>query len=63
MDFLGTLIVLFLVIAGFLGFLFLMIFFPEWVGITGKSAEKTNAEHVEGAEVDDSDVFSNRRRR
>lgn len=51
-------IVLFLLFAGFGGYLLLMIFYPEWVGITGKAAHKTLAEHQEGSKVDDRDIFS-----
>jgi hypothetical protein len=47
-----------LVIAGFAAYLFLMLFYPEWVGITGKSARQTMSEHEEGSHVDDSDPFS-----
>lgn len=41
-----------LVGAGFASYVFLMIYFPEWVGITGKAG------HKEGCVVDDSDPFS-----
>lgn len=50
-------IVIILVGLGFGSYLFLMLFYPEWVGITGDSARKTMAEHQEGSEVDDSDFF------
>lgn len=53
----GILLVVFLVFAGFGGYIYLMIRHPEWVGITGDSARKTIAEHQEGSEVDDSDFF------
>jgi hypothetical protein len=46
-----------LVVAGFGSYIFLMIFYPEWVGITGKAAHKTKDEHKEGSTVDDSDFF------
>ena len=39
-----------------------MIWYPEWVGITGKSAHETLAEHQEGAPVDDSDIFAGERK-
>lgn len=51
-------IVLILVALGFGSYIFLMIFYPEWVGITGKAAHKTLSEHREGSNVDDSDIFS-----
>ena len=51
-------IVLFLLFGGFGGYLLLMIFYPEWVGITGKAAHKTLAEHQEGSQVNDNDLFS-----
>lgn len=55
----GTIaIVLILVALGFGSYIFLMIFYPEWVGITGKAAHKTLSEHQEGSKVDDSDIFS-----
>lgn len=46
-----------LVTFGFVTYVILMLFFPEWVGITGKEAKKTLAEHQEGAPVDDADFF------
>ncbi|MGE0763695.1 MAG: hypothetical protein AB7N80_10495 [Bdellovibrionales bacterium] len=51
----------FLIIMGFGSYLFLMIFFPEWVGITGPSAKKTIAEHQKGSQVDDSDFFDSKK--
>ena len=51
-------IAVFLIVAGLASYLFLMIFFPEWVGITGKSAKRTLDEHVEGSEAKDSEWFS-----
>jgi len=51
-------IVLTLLFFGFGGYIFLMIFYPEWVGITGKAARKTMSEHEEGSQVDDRDIFS-----
>lgn len=49
---------IFLVAFGFGTYIFLMIFYPEWVGITGREARKTMDEHREGSKVDDSDPFS-----
>jgi hypothetical protein len=54
---LSIVIVLLLVGLGFGGYLFLMLFYPEWVGITGDAARKTMAEHEEGSKADDSDFF------
>lgn len=53
-----VIIILVLLFLGFGGYIFLMIFFPEWVGITGKAAHKTMDEHREGSQVDDRDIFS-----
>ena len=47
-----------LVVLGFAAYIYLMLFHPEWVGITGKAAHKTISEHQEGSTVDDSDPFS-----
>jgi hypothetical protein len=47
-----------LVAFGFATYIFLMLFYPEWVGITGKAALKNLSEHQEGSTVDDSDPFS-----
>lgn len=47
-----------LVTFGFATYIFLMLFYPEWVGITGKEALKNISEHQEGSNVDDSDPFS-----
>lgn len=55
---LAVVLMLLLVFAGTCGYFFLMFFYPEWVGITGKSAHQTLSEHVEGTQVDDSDPFS-----
>jgi hypothetical protein len=54
----AVVLMLFLVFSGVGGYVFLMIFFPEWVGITGKSAHQTLSDHREGTRVDDSDPFS-----
>jgi hypothetical protein len=51
-------LILFLLFAGFGTYILLMIFFPEWVGITGKEALRTMNEHSEGAVVDDRDIYS-----
>jgi len=58
METAGILLVIFLVVAGFGTYVYLMIYHPEWVGITGKEAHKTLGEHVEGSSVDDSDFFA-----
>ena len=58
MDTAGIILVLVLLGLGFGGYIFLMLFFPEWVGITGQSAKKTIAEHQEGSQADDRDPFS-----
>ncbi len=57
METAGILLVIFLVAAGFSAYIYLMIYHPEWVGITGKEALKTIEESKEGSEVDDSDFF------
>ena len=49
-----------LVAGGFAVYIYLMLFHPEWVGITGKEAHKTMDEHKEGSQVDDSDFFEKR---
>jgi hypothetical protein len=36
---------------------YLLLFHPEWIGITGKSAHKTLDEHKEGSKVDDKDIL------
>jgi hypothetical protein len=58
MEYLAPIMVICLVISGIGAYLLLMIFYPEWVGISGKSADKTLQEHQEGSVVDDSDIFS-----
>ena len=50
--------ILFLVGGGVLIYILLMIFYPEWVGISGKSSRDTEEEHREGGVSDDSDFFS-----
>lgn len=51
-------LILFLLFAGFGTYIVLMIFFPEWVGITGKEALRTMSEHQEGSVVDDRDIYT-----
>jgi len=64
MDMTATaIVVVTLVVLGFGTYLFLMIFYPEWVGITGKEALKNMREHEEGSQVDDSDIFSSENKR
>lgn len=59
MDMTATaIVVITLVGLGFGAYIFLMIFYPEWVGITGEEALKNMHEHQEGSHVDDSDPFS-----
>jgi hypothetical protein len=63
MDMTATaIVVVTLVVLGFGAYLFLMIFYPEWVGITGEDALKNMREHEEGSKVDDSDIFSSERK-
>lgn len=50
-------IAVFLIVISLLAYVVLMIFFPEWVGITGKSAKKTLEEHKEGSHAEDSEWF------
>ncbi len=54
-------IVVVLVTVSFGSYIFLMIFHPEWIGITGKSAHKTMDEHKEGSDADDSDFFDGKK--
>ncbi len=51
---LAIVVVLVLVFLGIGSYFFLMIFFPEWVGITGPVAKKNLDEHREGTEANDS---------
>lgn len=49
----GTLIIIGGVVIGFLSILVyavIAIFYPEWVGITGKVAKDAEQSHLEGAE-------------
>lgn len=63
MDMTATaIVVLVLVVLGFGSYIFLMIFYPEWVGITGKDALNNMREHEEGSNVDDSDIFSSEKK-
>lgn len=44
----GTAIIVFmLVMVGCAAYIFLMIFFPEWVGISGEATKRTLEEHRE----------------
>ena len=55
---LAVILISILVVLGCAGYFYLMIYHPEWVGITGPAARKTLAEHAEGSVVDDRDLFS-----
>jgi hypothetical protein len=50
-------IAIFLVVMGFGSYIFLMLFYPEWVGITGSSGKKTLSEHEEGTPAKDEGLF------
>lgn len=41
-----TILVVGVVVFALLSYLFFMIFFPEWVGITGKKAREIQQSHV-----------------
>ena len=56
-----AILVIGLVTVSFGGYVYLMLFHPEWVGITGKSAHKTLDEHKEGSHTDDSDFFDGKK--
>ena len=51
---LAIVVVLVLVFLGIGSYFFLMIFYPEWVGITGPVAKKNLDEHREDADPNDS---------
>lgn len=53
----GFLLVAALIVICLAGYFFLMIFFSEWVGITGKVARKNLAEHQEGEAKPDHHLF------
>ncbi len=54
----GAILVGALVVACVTGYLILMVFFSEWVGITGKVAKKNIAEHEEGEARPDHQLFT-----
>ena len=58
MGVIGAIILIF--IAASFAYGVLMIFFPEWVGITGKTALEYEKSHTEGSEVDPDDDFVER---
>ncbi|MBX2993392.1 MAG: hypothetical protein KF681_01165 [Bdellovibrionaceae bacterium] len=43
-------------------YVILMVFFPEWVGITGKVALENEASHKDGTEVQDNFAFNENNR-
>lgn len=51
---LAIVVVLVLVFLGIGAYFFLMIFYPEWVGITGPVAKKNLDEHRDGTQDNDS---------
>lgn len=50
-------VVLSLMALGVAAYFFLMIFYPEWVGITGPQAKRTLQEHEEGSTSQDPKDF------
>ncbi len=55
-----VILVIVLVTLGLASYIYLMIYHPEWVGITGKSAKKTINEHQEGSIAEDLEPFSSK---
>ena len=51
MQVIVTAVVIFMIVALFGVYVFLVIFYPEWVGIAGKKAREIEAKHVEGTEI------------
>lgn len=51
----AAIVVVILIVLGLVSYFVLMLFFPEWVGITGKAAHKVNDAHVEGSKSEDID--------
>ncbi|MFK8137714.1 MAG: hypothetical protein AB8E15_05060 [Bdellovibrionales bacterium] len=51
MQVIVTGVVIFMIVALFATYAFLAIFYPEWVGITGKKAKEIESKHreIEGA--------------
>lgn len=59
----GTLIIIGGVVVGFVSifaYALLAIFYPEWVGITGKVAHNAEQSHQEGTETKPSDSFTDK---
>lgn len=57
-------IVLILVLVGCSGYIALMIFFPEWVGISGEATKRTLEEHKEESATpkeEDTDALSDKK--
>ncbi|MBX3040368.1 MAG: hypothetical protein KF789_06625 [Bdellovibrionaceae bacterium] len=51
-------IVISLMALAVIAYFLLMIFYPEWVGITGPEAKRTLDEHIEGSDSKDpKDLF------
>lgn len=48
-----AILVIGLIVGGILAYFLFMIFLPEWVGITGKSAKDINSAHVHGSRSED----------
>lgn len=53
-----------LVFLGIGAYIFLMLYFPEWVGITGKKAHETLNQHQQGSEAkQDIDLLNEEKKR
>ncbi|MGE0633427.1 MAG: hypothetical protein AB7O96_13530 [Pseudobdellovibrionaceae bacterium] len=51
MEVVAIILVGVLVFVGIAAYVFLMLYYPEWVGITGKAAHQTLDQHTEGSEA------------
>jgi hypothetical protein len=47
----------FMIIGLIAAYFFLMFFYPEWVGMTGKVAKKNEESHKKGSGAKESDFF------
>lgn len=55
-------VVLSLSVLGIGAYFFLMFYYPEWVGITGKTALRNLDEHTEGSKAKDPQIFEDLKR-
>lgn len=59
MEAIVTTVVILMIVGLFAAYVFLAVFFPEWVGIAGKRAKEIESSHEEKTETSKNDEVEN----